>query len=125
MAKWAWITLAVVIGSFACVYFFDVRPPVGTYIAVAGLVAVIVTTWPPNDQSSKAIFIAILFFLTTFEVHTLYTERAKQDLERTKQREEERKSFQDIADGISRSITQSQQAFDTTMKSMGSLAQLS
>jgi hypothetical protein len=127
MGKWIWFTLIIAVLGVVLtwVYFFDAYPPVGACIAVAGLLAVIVTAFPPNDRFSKIIFVAITFTLTAFEIHTIYKERASQDQERAKQRAEETKKFQSIAEGISKSITQNQQAFDATMKRMGSLAQLS
>jgi hypothetical protein len=125
--KWAPpIALITSIVWFVCAYIFEVPdPPLGAYIAVLGLVAVIVAIWPPQHKWSKAAWLLIFFLFTFFEIHNSYRARNKQDEEQAEARKEERKAFEAIADGLTTSMTNNQKAFDATMARMEALAELS
>lgn len=116
------IALLVIVVWLACLYFFELHPPIGMYIALMGLMAVVVTVWPAENPRTKAVWLVVFFLLTGFEIHNLYRERDRQKQQQATAREEERKAFKAIADGIEASINQNQLAFDTTMRRMEHLS---
>ena len=99
-------------------------PPPGTYIAALGIIAFFVVFWPPNNRWLKATFLGVSLLLTGLEIHNLYRDRNQRDKEQARVRKEEREAFQSIADNITTSLTENQQAFDATMERMGGLAAL-
>jgi hypothetical protein len=119
------IAIAGLAGWAACVYAFGIYPPVGVYICVLTAMAVVVTIWPPEQNWSKAAWLVVFFSLMGFEIHNLYRDRAQHDEAQKQEHKEEREAFQAIANGINTSISNSQQAFDATMRRMEFLSKLS
>ena len=107
------------------IHYFNPSLPVGTYVTFLAFLAVVVTIWPPENRWNKTAWIAVFFFLMLFEIHNLYRDRAEHDKEQAEARENERKEFQSIADGLKVAINQSELAFAATMRRLGHLGQLS
>jgi hypothetical protein len=117
------ITAVVWLG---CVYFLKpARPPVGSYVACLGCLAVVVTIWPPELNWSKAAWLVVFFCLTGLEICTLYQERSENQEQQASARREEARAFNTIATGLSTSITNNQKAFEATLRRMEYLSQLS
>lgn len=75
-----WLPLLLFVTSavwLVCVRLFhSPRPPVGTYIAFAGAMAVVITLWPPESNWRRAGWLATFFVATGLEIVSLYKERA-------------------------------------------------
>ncbi len=105
-------------------YRFTLFPPIGVYIAIVAVVAIMVTLWPPENRWSKAAWIAIFFALGFLEINNLYRDRAQHDQEQEKVRREEREAFQAIANGITTEIQTSQKQFDASVAKLNSISSL-
>jgi hypothetical protein len=96
------------------------HPPVGTFIGVLGGVGVIVP-WlfrPPDKmgRTEKAIWTFLMLLLVWLEIRTLYLDRDEHDAEQNQARCEQIERFGNIAKGIEKSVQQSQQQYDSTIK---------
>lgn len=91
-------------------------PPIGVYIAIVAVGAIVVTIWPPESKWRKAAWLAIFFWLGGFEIHNLYRDRDEHDAREREAREHEAKAFSKIGEGIQNSIMQAQTDFNATME---------
>ena len=135
--KWAvikdvyqrWLPTILLISALvwvAFVYFLEpARPPIGLYIAGVGVLAIVITIWPPERNWSKAAWLGVFFALTGLEIVTLYQERTENQTQQRNTRKEENDAFKSIADGLTTSINNNQKAFEATMQKMQALAALS
>jgi hypothetical protein len=105
--------LLLLAGAWAlCLYFFRTPlPPIGTYVAILGFWAALVTIWPPAENRgwSKAAWVVLFALLMSFEVHNLYRDRTEHDREQNDARRHEDDRFAGI-------LKQNQAEFDATMK---------
>ena len=93
-------------------------PPIGVYIAVLALLGVLVPFFRDLSKigkREKALWTAIMFLLVFLEIKSIYQDRNTHENEQQYAREEQLKEFQKIADGIDRTLTNSQQQFSATM----------
>ncbi len=103
-------------------------PPVGTFIGILGGLGVIVP-WlfrPPEKmgRTEKAIWTFVMFSLVWLELRSLYLDRDAHDAEQAHARCEQLQNFNQIAQGISNAIRQSQEQFDATMIGLKTTIQL-
>ncbi len=116
------IALGAIIVWSALLYRFGWYPPIGVYIAVVGVVAFVVTIWPPENRWSKGAWLLVVLVLCLFEIHNLYHDRDNHDATERQARKEEREAFKGIADGLTAAISANQKNFDATMQSMNRIA---
>jgi hypothetical protein len=93
-------------------------PPIGVYIAVLAFLGVLVPFFRDISKigkREKAVWTAIMFLLVFLEIKSIYQDRNTHENEQSNAREEQLKEFQTIADGIDRSLINSQQQFNATM----------
>jgi hypothetical protein len=93
-------------------------PPVGVFIAILGLLGVLVPLFrdlAKIGKREKALWTAVLFLLVGLEIRSIYLERAEHDRKEAEARATQLKGFNDIAGGIKETIQQSQQQFAATM----------
>jgi len=92
--------------------WWQLYPPVGTFIAVLSVVAALVPLFRPWDKISKherAAWTFLMFVLVGGELRTIYLDRDEHDLEQAHARCEQLQSFQAIE-------TSSQSQFQSTMR---------
>jgi hypothetical protein len=95
---------------------YNWHPPVGVYIAVLALLAVLVPIFRAKmSRCEKAIWTAVMFSLMLLEMKSIYQDRAAHDKEQAVARATELEGFKKIAAGINTSISSSQQQFAATM----------
>jgi hypothetical protein len=100
---------------------FRYFPPVGTYVVALGVLAVVVTIWPPEGRWSKAAWLLVFLSIAAFEVHNLYRDRDDHDTKEAAARKDEQAAFKTNADSLKAAIQANQQHFDATMEGMGSV----
>jgi hypothetical protein len=96
----------------------DWNPPVGVFIAILGLLGVIVPLIRPLEtmgKREKAIWTCIAFVLLVVELRIIYQDRAHHDKDQAEARAQEERNFKTIANGLQQSINQSKEDFDTTI----------
>jgi hypothetical protein len=86
------------------------------YIACLAGLAVVVTIWPPESNWSKAAWLSVFLACTGLEIATLYQERAENQDQQARTRQQQLNSFSNIATGINTAINNSQQQFAATME---------
>lgn len=99
-------------------------PPVGVFIAILGLLGVLVPLLRDLTNISreeKAAWTALMFILVGLEVRSIYLDRNAHDREQSAARAEQLRQFGKIAEGINTTATTNQGHFDATMSSMKSL----
>jgi hypothetical protein len=92
-------------------------PPVGVFIAVLALLGVLVLLFRDLGkigQREKALWTLIVFALVGLEIRSIYLCRNAHDREEADAREQQLKSFHEIARGIDATITTSQSQFQAT-----------
>jgi hypothetical protein len=93
-------------------------PPIGVFIAVLGLLGVLVPLYRDLGKISKrekAIWTSIMFMLLLLEIRSIYLDRKQHDKEQAEARTTEVNHFKAIADGITGAIQQDRVHFDATM----------
>jgi len=95
------------------------HPPVGTYIAILGVAATVMSLMPPANKWEKAVWMAGIVGLAVLEIQNLYHDRDVHDNAERAARQSETQAFKGIADGIDNAIKNSQKQFDVTMGQMG------
>lgn len=94
------------------------HPPVGVWIAILGLLGVVVPLirdLAKIGKREKAFWTALMFVLLGLELKTVYQDRREHDEEQAKARSEQIAQFNRIADGIKETIDESQRQFEATM----------
>lgn len=96
-------------------HWWQWHPPVGSFIAVLGVIGVLVP-WFRGDASrrEKAMWTIAMFTLLGLELRTLYRDRAEHDEEQATARCQQLQSFQQIATSLDKAITQSEEQFKQT-----------
>jgi hypothetical protein len=74
------------------------HPPIGMYVAVLGVGAVIATVRVGMNRKEKAIWVAAAFALAVLEIRTLYRREAQQEAEQLKAQEQLQTNFSRILD---------------------------
>jgi hypothetical protein len=104
-------------------HWWQSHPPVGTFIGILGGLGVIVPwLFRPLEKMGrreKAIWTSLMLLFVWLEIRTLYLDRDEHDAEQTHELCVQRKSFENIADGISTAISTSQTQFGVTMAQIG------
>lgn len=93
-------------------------PPVGVFIAVLGLLGVLVPLFRDLGKigkREKAIWTFMMFSLMLLEIRSIYLDRNVHDREQKDARAEQLKEFSKIAGGIDAAIANSQEQFSATM----------
>jgi hypothetical protein len=93
-------------------------PPVGVFIALLGLLAVLVPIFRDLAKMSKrekAIWTAVMFTLMLLEIKSIYQDRAHHDREQAAARATELAGFAQTANGINSTISNGQRQFAATM----------
>jgi hypothetical protein len=71
--KWIPPILLALLTAFVCAgRFFHLALPIGVYIAILGLLAGVVTVFPPETRWGKAGWIVVFFGLCVLEISNLY-----------------------------------------------------
>src|ERR1700728_1394172 len=99
-------------------HFWSWYPPVGVFIAILGVVGVLVPIFRPLEKigsREKAVWTILVFALLLLEIRSIYLDREVHDKEQAEARASEERNFESIATGIQRSIDQSKADFDATM----------
>ena len=94
-------------------------PPVGIFIAILGVVGIVVPLVRDLAKMSKwekAGWTAVMFILMGLEIRSIYLDRKAHDLEQKNARAELLQNFKDVGDGIKKEIDTSQTEFAATMK---------
>jgi hypothetical protein len=97
---------------------WDWYPPVGVFIAILGLLGVLVPLfreWGKISKLEKATWTFVMFVFVLLELKSIYQDRNAHDKEQAAARAEELRSFKEIANGIDTSIENSHKQFDATM----------
>ncbi|HEV2501422.1 MAG TPA: hypothetical protein VGY31_17760 [Terriglobia bacterium] len=115
-----WVPFSVGAALIGAVIFFTLcrwHPPVGVYIAALAVLGVFVPLirWEKAGPEEKALWTAVMLVLVGLEISSIYKDRNEHDAEQARARKEQLEGFQRIADGLSRSIAQSQENFNATM----------
>jgi hypothetical protein len=93
-------------------------PPVGVFIAILGLLGVIVPLFRDLGKMGKwekAAWTLAMFALVGLEIRSIYLDRNAHDREQTEARSEQLRKFSEIAGGINTTIRNGQKQFETTM----------
>jgi hypothetical protein len=81
---WEILPVALFAVAISCWYHFHkigFIPPVGVYIAIAGLMAAVMTLRSEPTKLEKAVWILLLALMTAAEIRNIYTADAKQTAE--------------------------------------------
>lgn len=98
------------------------HPPVGVFIAILALLGVIVPLIREKvSPREKALWTLVLLALLLLEIHSIYEDRAEHEQEQLHARNEQLASFNRIAQGIDKTIENSDREFAATMKRNDSL----
>ncbi len=98
------------------------HPPVGVYIAVLALLGVIVPlTREKVGPREKALWTIVMFMLLLLELRSIYLDRAEHEQEQLQARNEQLASFSKVAQGIDKTIENSDREFAATMERTDSL----
>ncbi len=92
-------------------------PPVGVFIAILALLGVLVPLFSDLGkigQREKAFWTLIMFALVGLEIRSIHLDRNAHDREQADAREQQLKSFHEIASGIDATLTTSQSQFQAT-----------
>jgi hypothetical protein len=96
-------------------------PPVGVFIGILALLGVLVPLFrdiTKIGRREKAMWTAAMFALVLLEIRSIYLDRADHDHKEHDARELQLNGFQNIADGIKVSVSNSQAHFAETMASI-------
>ena len=103
-------------------HWWELHPPVGTFIGIlAGLGVIVPWLLRPLEgmkRTEKAIWTLVMFALVGLELRTLYLDRDEHDAEQAQARCQQLESFQKIADGIDRAISDGNAQYSATMGRM-------
>jgi hypothetical protein len=100
-------------------HWWQWHPPVGVFIAILGLLGVLVPLFRPWDKigpRERAVWTFLMFLFLILELRTLYLDRDEHDREQALARCEQLQSFGQIASTLGTAITTSQTQFAQTMK---------
>jgi hypothetical protein len=93
----------------------DQHPPVGTYIAILGLLAAIVAFFEKPTTLEKAVCVFAFCILTVFEISNLYKERESLEIKEHENRIQEAAAIKSIIDGLQQSNQANQIRFNETI----------
>lgn len=99
-------------------------PPVGVFIALLALLAVLVPLFRDFAKMRKverAIWTVVMFALMLLEIKSIYQDRRAHDQEQALARQTQLDNFKKIGDEITLAIQQNQQNFNTVMTSTKTL----
>jgi hypothetical protein len=102
------------------------HPPVGVFIAVLGLLGILVPLfrlWEQIRKKEKAIWTLVMFVLLLLELRTLYLDRNEHDQEQALDRCRYLKSFEDIAKTLEKSIELGKGEYSSTIHSVNGVLQ--
>jgi len=94
------------------------HPPVGVWIGVLGFLGILVPLirdLGKIGKVEKAVWTFVMFALLLLEIKSVYQDRNEHDQQEREAREREENNFRTIANGITDSITESQNQFKATM----------
>lgn len=98
------------------------HPPVGIFVAILGVVGVLVPFLRVQiGRREKAVWTIVMFILVGLELRSIHL----YDADQRKSQAEQNTKFQTIADGLKAAMGNSQQQFAATMLKMGHLARVS
>ena len=100
-------------------FWWQLHPPVGTYIAILALLGVLVPLfreWGKIGPREKAVWSTAMFALLLLELRTLYLDRDEHDRQQEYAQCQQLHSFQAIADTLKTSIGIAQGQYRTTIK---------
>jgi len=101
---------------------FPVRPVSGWFIGILGAGAVVVAVRTEHlTLWEKVGWIMVAFFFCALEMNVLYKDRAEHEHEQSQARAQQLKSFNEIAEGIDKTIQNSDREFAATMARTDSL----
>jgi hypothetical protein len=99
-------------------------PPVGVFIAILGLLGIVVPLvrdLAKMGKWEKAAWTFVMFALMWLEIRSIYLDRRAHDVEQAAARKEQLKHFKEVGDGITTAIDESQKQFDATMQRSNSI----
>lgn len=99
-------------------------PPVGVFIAILGLLGIVVPLirdLAKMDKWEKSIWTFVMFALMLLEIRSIYLDRRAHDIEQATARGEQLQHFKEVGDGITRSIDESQKQFAAAMQRSNSI----
>jgi hypothetical protein len=99
-------------------HMFGWHPPVGVYIAVLGLLGVLVPLFRDLGRigrKERAIWTFLVFGLVLLEIKSIYQDRSEHDAQQRQERQEQLDRFKEISDGLSAAINKSEDQFQKTM----------
>jgi hypothetical protein len=92
-------------------------PPVGVFIAILGLLGVIVPLVREHiGRREKAIWTVVMFALVLLEIRSIYLDRAAHEQSENEARQLQLDNFNQIGQGIRESISKSDEHFDESLK---------
>jgi len=93
------------------------HPPVGVFIAILALLGVVVPLIREKvGPGEKAVWTLVLFALLLLEIHSIYEDRSEHEREQADARKQQLDSFSKIAQGIDKTIENSDREFAATMR---------
>lgn len=72
--------------------YYKITLPTGTYVAILGSMAALITIWPPEQPCSKAFWLLVMFGFMFLEIQSIYSDRKSYE----EQRRKLQKQFSDL-----------------------------
>ncbi len=86
------LLIILLLWRFLLVPYYKITLPTGTYVAILGSMAALITIWPPEQALSKAFWLVVMSGFMFLEIQSIYSDRKSYE----EQRQELQNQFSDL-----------------------------